>query len=81
MKKVMSGPTMSMREFEKRADQILAELQKTLMPEHASRVIGNNVDTGEYVLPPEEHEAWTTSHENQRTRNEPADRGSNVQKF
>ena len=59
MKKTMSGQTMSMRDFEKRADQILAELQKTLMPEHASDVIAINVDTAEYVLAPDEDEAWT----------------------
>ena len=58
MKKTMAAPTMSMRVFEKRADQILAELQKTLLPEHASEVIGINVDTGEYVLAPDSHEAW-----------------------
>ena len=49
---------MSMRDFEKRAEQILAELQKTLLPEHASEVIGINVDTGEYVLATDSHAAW-----------------------
>ncbi len=49
---------MSMRDFGKRAAQILAELQKTLLPEHASEVIGINVDSGEYVLAPDSHEAW-----------------------
>ena len=59
MKKTLIAPTMSMRDFEKRADQILAELQKTLLPEHASEVIDINVDTGEYVLAADEHDAWT----------------------
>ena len=58
MKKVLTVPTASMRDFEKRADQILAELQKTLLPEHASDVIGINVDTGEYVLAQNSGEAW-----------------------
>ena len=58
MKKTITQPTMSMRDFGKRAAQILAELQKTLLPEHASEVIGINVDTGEYVLAPDGHEAW-----------------------
>ena len=58
MKKVFTAATGSMREFEKRAEQILAELQKTLLPEHASEVIGINVDTGEYVLAQNSGEAW-----------------------
>ena len=58
MKKVLTVPTASMRDFEKRADQLLAELQKTLLPEHASDVIGINVDTGEYVLAHDSEEAW-----------------------
>ena len=58
MKKAMTGPTASMRDFGKRANQILAELQKTLLPEHATEVIGINVDTGEYVLAADSHEAW-----------------------
>ena len=58
MKKVFTATTGSMRDFEKRAKQILAELQKTLLPEHASEVIGINVDTGEYVLAHDSHEVW-----------------------
>jgi len=58
MKKVMTVPTASMRDFGKRAQEILAKLQKTLLPEHASEVIGINVDTGEFVLAHNSEEAW-----------------------
>ena len=58
MKKVMTAPTASMHDFGKRAQQILATLQKTLLPEHASEVIGINVDTGEFVLAHTSEEAW-----------------------
>jgi hypothetical protein len=47
-----------MRNFAKRAKQILPELQKTLLPEHASDVIVINVDTAEYVLAQSSHEDW-----------------------
>jgi hypothetical protein len=57
MNKVYTA-TGSMRDFAKRAKQILAELQKTLLPEHASDVIAINVDTGEYILAQSSHEAW-----------------------
>jgi hypothetical protein len=40
MKKALTTPTASLRDFDKRADGIFAELQKTLLPEHASEVIG-----------------------------------------
>ncbi len=58
MKKALTTPTASLRDFGKRADGILAELQKTLLPQHASDVIGINVDTGEYVLAANSEEAW-----------------------
>ncbi len=58
MKKVLTEPTMSMREFRKRAHQTLAELQKTLLPEHGSEIIAINVDTGEYVLAATQDEVW-----------------------
>lgn len=58
MRKTLSPPTMSMRDFEQRADRILADLQKTLLPEHASEVVGINVETGEYVLAQDSHHAW-----------------------
>ncbi len=47
-----------MRDFGKRGEQILAELQKELLPEHAADFIGINVDTGEYVLAADSHEVW-----------------------
>ena len=58
MKKALTGSTVSMREFKKRAAHVLAELQPTLLPEHASDVIGINVDTGEYVLASNGEQAW-----------------------
>jgi hypothetical protein len=63
MKKVFTATTGSMRDFERRAEQILAELQKTLLPEHASEVIAINVDTGEYVLAQDSGDAWQTFRE------------------
>ena len=56
MKKKLTDPTASRREFRKRAHEILAELQQRLLPRHASDYIGINVDTGEYVLDPDSHE-------------------------
>jgi hypothetical protein len=44
------------RDFGKRAEQILAELQKELLPEHASDFIGIDVDTRQYVLGPDSDE-------------------------
>jgi hypothetical protein len=38
------------REFDRRARLILAEAQKTLMPDHALETMCINVETGEYVL-------------------------------
>ncbi len=46
------------RDFGKRGEQILAELQEDLLPEHVSDFIGINVDTGEYVLDADSHEVW-----------------------
>jgi hypothetical protein len=57
MKQVFT-PTGSMRGFAKQAKEILAELQKTLLPEHASKVIAINVNTGDYLLANTRHEAW-----------------------
>jgi hypothetical protein len=51
-------PQMSMREFDRRADQILKELQKTLLPEHASDILAINVETGEYVMAPTANEVY-----------------------
>jgi len=47
-----------MRDFGKRAAHVLAELQESLLPDHASDVIGINVDTGEYVLASDSEQAW-----------------------
>ncbi len=51
MKKYLDMPKrMPRREFERRAKQILQEIQKTLLPEHASEIVAINVETGEYTL-------------------------------
>lgn len=51
MKKQIVIPSrLSMREFDRRAEQILQEIQKTLLPQHASDILAINVETGEYVL-------------------------------
>jgi hypothetical protein len=41
---------MSMREFDRRADRILHDIQVSLLPEHASEIVAINVETGEYVI-------------------------------
>jgi hypothetical protein len=38
------------REFERRAKQILQEIQASLLPEHASEVVAINVENGQYTL-------------------------------
>jgi hypothetical protein len=38
------------RGFARRAKEILQELQKTLLPEHASEIVAINVETREYTL-------------------------------
>jgi hypothetical protein len=58
VKKVLTDPMISQRAFERRAAAILAELQKVLLPEHASEVIAINVDTGEYLLAATGGDAW-----------------------
>ena len=64
MKKQVAIPSdMSMREFDRRAERILQELQKTLLPDHASEVVAINVEAGEYVLAPTRDEAWERFHE------------------
>jgi hypothetical protein len=64
MKKQVALPSgMTMREFDRRADQILQELQKTLLPEHAAEILAINVETGEYVLAATLDEASDTFHE------------------
>ncbi len=58
MKKLLPNQPASMRDFERRAAEILAKLQEVLLPEHASEFIGINVDTGEYVLASPDEEVW-----------------------
>jgi hypothetical protein len=50
-------PRLSRAELSRRAQQYLAEIQKTLMPEHASDFIAINMKTGEYALGKTAHEA------------------------
>src|SRR5262245_52407485 len=51
MKKYVRTPKgMTRREFENRAKQILPEIQKSLLPDHASEIVAINVETGEYTL-------------------------------
>ncbi|MBI1930009.1 hypothetical protein HYR99_37875 [Candidatus Poribacteria bacterium] len=38
------------KEFNKRSDELLKELQKTLLPDHADEVIAIEVESGGYVL-------------------------------
>ena len=49
-KRVILPRTMPRREFQQRGKQILQELQKTLLPEHAAEILAINVETGDYVL-------------------------------
>ncbi len=59
-KKVLEWPKqLSRREHERRAKQILQEIQKTLLPEHASEIVAINVETGEYTLGGSVSEALT----------------------
>jgi hypothetical protein len=43
--------------MDRRADQFLKEIQKTLMPDHASEYVAINLETGEYTLGRTTHEA------------------------
>jgi hypothetical protein len=63
MKKSVIHQPASMRDFERRADQILADLQKTLLPDHAQAIIAINVATGEYLLSHDLDKAWDTFRE------------------
>ena len=58
MKRKLTAPKASNRDHSKRAHEILAELQKKLLPEHAADFIGINVETGEYVLDADSSEVW-----------------------
>ena len=45
-----------------RVEQIRCELQKTLLPEHASEVLGINDETGEYVMAPTKDDVYEAFH-------------------
>jgi hypothetical protein len=45
--------------FARRAKEILQELQKSLLPEHASKIVAINVETQEYTLGRTDSEALT----------------------
>lgn len=47
---VLQARKMSWREHAERGEAILKELQQTLLPEYAHKIIAINVETGEYVL-------------------------------
>ncbi len=53
----LKEPRLSRAEFDLRASQYLAELQKTLMPEHAAEFVAINMVTGDHVLGKTAHEA------------------------
>jgi hypothetical protein len=59
MKKLERPKLLPRREFERRAKQILKEIQGTLLPEHASEIVAINVETGEYTLGRTDIEAFT----------------------
>jgi hypothetical protein len=64
MKKQSVLPSrMSQREFDRRAEQIRQEIQKSLPPEQATRILAINVETGEYVLTDSHDDAWETFQE------------------
>src|SRR5713226_1098907 len=46
----LKEPRLSRAEFSRRAQQYLAEIQKTLMPKHAAEFVAINMVTGEYAL-------------------------------
>ena len=46
------------KEFNKRSDELLKELQKTLLPDHADEVIAIEVENGGYVLGKTANEAF-----------------------
>lgn len=44
------GRQVNWKEFNKRSDELLKELQKILLPEHADQVIAIDIESGSYVL-------------------------------
>jgi hypothetical protein len=63
MKKDTKLWTFNPQTHARQARAILAELQKTLLPGHASEIVGINVDTREYVLGSTPDEVWTAFRE------------------
>ena len=45
-----SVPVVNWREFRRRGDELLRELQESLLPEHANDIVAIDVDSGGYVL-------------------------------
>lgn len=62
-KRVVLLPRMSMRELDRRANRILHEIQKTLLPDHAAEIVAINVETGEHVVAATKDEAYAAFHE------------------
>lgn len=51
MKKTITLPRLLPgKEFTRRGMEFLTAIQKELMPEHASKIVAINVETGEYTL-------------------------------
>src|SRR5262249_42965347 len=50
-------PEISRSEFNRRAARFLTAIQEELMPEHADEFLAINMETGEYVLAADAHQA------------------------
>lgn len=48
--RVQTIPQINWREFNKRSDERLQDLQRTLLPKYADKVIAIDVESGGYVL-------------------------------
>jgi len=57
MKKLETPKLVPGRDFERRAKEVLKEMQNKLLPEHASEIVAINVETGEYTLAATLHDA------------------------
>ncbi|MBI3821057.1 MAG: hypothetical protein HY289_00080 [Planctomycetes bacterium] len=53
----LKRPNLSRGDFNRRAQRFLAAIQGELMPEHAEEFLVINMETGEYVLAADFHEA------------------------
>ena len=59
MKKQLARHTpINWREFGRRAHLILHEAQKTLLPDHAKKIVAINVEAGEYIVAATKDEAY-----------------------